>query len=83
MESAGINYNEYEFIKAVDGQFLTPTQELFDLFKGNDFGSRKGVIGCALSHYNLWKQLLDDKKNDYYLIMEDDFSLCTNFKDKL
>ena len=62
---------------------LEPTQELFDLFKGNDFGSRKGFIGCALSHYNLWNQLLDDKNNDYYLIMEDDFSLCTNFKNKL
>ena len=81
LESAGINY--IEFIKAVDGQNLKPTQELFDLFKGNDFGSRKGFIGCALSHYNLWKQLLDDKNNDYYLIMEDDFSLCTNFKNKL
>ena len=81
METAGIN--NYEFIKAVDGPILKPTQELFDLFKGNDFGSRKGFIGCALSHYNLWKQLLDDKNNEYYLIMEDDFSLCTNFKDKL
>ena len=81
LEIAGIN--NYEFIKAVDGQMLEPTQELFDLFKGNDFGSRKGFIGCALSHYNLWNQLLDDKNNDYYLIMEDDFSLCTNFKNKL
>ena len=78
--TAGIN--NYEFIKAVDGQMLEPTQELFDLFKGNDFGSRKGFIGCALSHYRLWKQLLEDKNNEYYLIMEDDFSLCTNFKDK-
>jgi GR25 family glycosyltransferase involved in LPS biosynthesis len=80
LETAGI-YN-YEFIKAVDGQVLEPTQELFDLFKGNDFGSRKGFIGCALSHYSLWKQLLDDKNHEYYLIMEDDFSLCINFKDK-
>jgi GR25 family glycosyltransferase involved in LPS biosynthesis len=80
LEISGIN--NYEFVKAVDGHILKPTQELFDLFKGNDFGSRKGFIGCALSHYNLWKQLLDDKNNEYYLIMEDDFSLCTNFKDK-
>jgi GR25 family glycosyltransferase involved in LPS biosynthesis len=83
LENAGINKEQYEFIKAVDGQILNPTQELFDLFKDNDFGSRKGFIGCALSHYNLWKQLLDDKNNEYYLIMEDDFSLCTNFKDKI
>jgi GR25 family glycosyltransferase involved in LPS biosynthesis len=73
----------HEFIKAVDGHFLEPTQELFDLFKGNDFGDRKGFIGCALSHYNLWNQLLDDKNNEYYLIMEDDFSLCDDFKYKI
>lgn len=83
LTDAGINKDQYEFINAVDGQKLEPTQEIFDLFKENDFGNRKGVIGCALSHYNLWKQLLTDKNNEYYLIMEDDFTLCSNFKTKI
>jgi GR25 family glycosyltransferase involved in LPS biosynthesis len=74
----GLNY---EFVEAVDGSQLTPTKELFKLFKGNDFGNRKGFIGCALSHYNLWKQLLDDAKNEYYVIFEDDFSLTLDFKE--
>ena len=64
---------DYQFNKAVDGYVLSPTLELKKLFKGNDFGNRKGVIGCALSHYSLWKQLLKDENNDFYLIMEDDF----------
>jgi len=32
----------------------------------------RGAIGCFLSHYTLAKQLLSDKRNNYYMIMEDD-----------
>ena len=53
------------------------------LFKGNDFGNRRGVIGCALSHYNLWKALIEDKNHAFYLIMEDDFTLCEGFKKRM
>ena len=72
----------YEFIEAVDGQNLEPTAELATLFKDNDFGNRRGFIGCALSHYNLWKQLVNDPNNEYYVIMEDDFYVCSQFKEK-
>lgn len=37
-----------------------------------------GGIGCFLSHYNLMKQLIDDPKNDYYFIMEDDIVFSKN-----
>jgi len=77
------NITNYEFIKAVDGTTLTPTIELKNLFKGNDFGNRRGVIGCAISHLNLWLKLLDDPENDFYIIMEDDFTLASNFNDSL
>jgi glycosyl transferase family 25 len=30
-----------------------------------------GIIGCAISHIKLWKQLLNEK-DDYFLIFEDD-----------
>ena len=76
---AGIPTDDCEFIKAVDGALLKPTSELKHLFRNNDFGNRKGVIGCALSHYNLWKRLIDDSHHEYYVIMEDDFVLCSNF----
>ena len=73
-----------EFVDAVDGKTLEPTYELAELFKGNDFGNRRGVIGCALSHYNLWKRLLKEPAGrDHYIIMEDDFSLGPNFKEKM
>lgn len=79
----GFKEDEYEFVIATDGSTLEPTFKLKELFQGNDFGSRKGVIGCALSHYNLWKQLLNDNTNNCYLIMEDDYILCPDFKNKL
>lgn len=75
--------DQYEFIKAVDGTKLKPTYELKKLFHGNDFGNRKGVIGCALSHYNLWKELINDDHNHYYIIMEDDFTIRSNFKEQI
>jgi GR25 family glycosyltransferase involved in LPS biosynthesis len=80
MNAAGIFANDYEFINGIDGLKLQPTLELKKLFEGNDFGSRRGFIGCAMSHYNLWKQLLEDDKNEYYVIMEDDFTFCPDFK---
>ena len=83
LDKAEIPTDDCEFIKAVDGSALKPTPELKHLFRNNDFGSRKGVIGCALSHYNLWKRLLNDSQHEYYVIMEDDFVLCSNFKKQL
>lgn len=75
-----IQFTDYEFVEAVDGKELKPTTELKDLFDGNDFGSRSGVIGCALSHYNLWNALLADTSAEYYVIFEDDVTLSSTFK---
>jgi GR25 family glycosyltransferase involved in LPS biosynthesis/tetratricopeptide (TPR) repeat protein len=71
------------WVTAVDGLQLDPTPALKQLFSGNDFGSKRGVIGCALSHYQLWKELIQDPVQDYYVIMEDDITLCEKFKTKL
>jgi len=75
--------DDYEFVEAVDGYVLEPTLYLSQLFKGNDFGWRCGFMGCALTHLMLWKHLLNDKDNDYYVILEDDAELCKDFKEKL
>ena len=64
----------YEFFEAVDGSQLKPTEFIRNLFLGNDFNYRKGFVGCALSHYNIWKKLSEDKVNDFYLIFEDDIN---------
>ena len=73
---------DYKFIEAVDGQKLDVGVDIIELFKGNDYGSRKGFIGCALSHYNLWKQLLQSS-DEYYYIMEDDVSIEPDFYEKI
>ena len=59
---------DYKFFKAVDGSKLTVTDEITKIFAGNDFGNRRGVVGCALSHYRLWNQLLADEENDFYFL---------------
>ena len=73
----------YKFFNAVNGYKLTESEELRNLFEGNDFNYRKGVIGCTLSHMKLWKQLINDKNNDFYIIFEDDLTLLPNFKENL
>ncbi len=37
-----------------------------------------GIIGCAMSHIALWKQLINDT-TDYYIILEDDSIIDDNF----
>ena len=76
------NINNYDFFEAIDGHNLIPTYEIAKLFKGNDFHNRKGVIGAALSHYTLWKKLLESDL-EYFLIMEDDLNISENFKDEI
>jgi len=77
------NMTSYEFVEAVDGELLKPNEELRLLFERNDNQYKRGVLGCALSHIQLWKQLTLDLENDFYIILEDDITLCENFKEKL
>ena len=79
--AAGIT--NYEFIRATnlktDDININFLQELF---AGNDFFNRIGVMGCALSHFFLWNKLINDTSSEYYTIFEDDLYLCDKFIDK-
>lgn len=77
------NVHNYNFIDGVYGTELKLTNEIINIFKDNDFGSRKSFIGCALTHYYLWKDLVNDEINNYYVILEDDITLSNNFMDKI
>jgi GR25 family glycosyltransferase involved in LPS biosynthesis/predicted O-methyltransferase YrrM len=77
------NITNYEFIEAVDGSELKESEELRLLFTRNNFTYRKGVIGCALSHLNIYNSLIHDNNNDYYVVLEDDLELSNDFKEKL
>ena len=62
-----------ERFPAVDSKSLELTDEIKKLFpNGLYLKKKKSEIACALSHYRLWKQLVEDKNADYYLILEDD-----------
>lgn len=83
-KNAGIE--NYDFFEALDGKLLEPSLELKKLFEGNDFHYRRGVLGAALSHLKLWKELVDEpsyNNEGFYVILEDDILLCPQFKDKL
>ena len=73
-----LNLKSYTFYEAIDGNNLELTLDIKNLFYGNDFSYRKCFIGCALSHYNIWLNLLKDNNNDYYIIFEDDIYINEN-----
>lgn len=64
---------------AVDGRDLKPCRELAVLFKDNDFQYRRGVVGCALSHYRLWKRLARSRDVRSALVLEDDALFVREF----
>jgi GR25 family glycosyltransferase involved in LPS biosynthesis len=76
-----LNYNRYS---AVNGYNLSnKSSRLQKIFEKNDFNMRKGMVGCALSHIKLYIDLLNDPKNDLYVIFEDDITFVPEFESKL
>jgi glycosyl transferase family 25 len=71
----------FTFFTAVDGSTLEMTNDTLKLFNGNDFQWRTGIMGCALSHLNCWKEL-SESQYDYYVIVEDDSEFVDNFIEK-
>lgn len=62
-----------EKFSAVDSKSLELTDEIKKLFPNDLYlKKKKSEIACALSHYRVWKQLVNDKSADNYLILEDD-----------
>jgi GR25 family glycosyltransferase involved in LPS biosynthesis len=58
---------------ATDGLNLQLTDALRHLFRNNDFQWKKSVLGCAISHNELWQQTADKKEDNHaVLILEDD-----------
>lgn len=64
-------------VPAVDGKTLAFTPRLGNLCLYNNYHMRPGVIGCALSHLQLYGQLIRDQDVSAYLIFEDDVSITT------
>ena len=73
----------FVFKEAVDGNDLKTDDPRLHTFHGNDFNDNAGTIGCAISHIELWQELLKDVNNDYYIIMEDDIKFTSNWYNRL
>tara|TARA_B100001996_G_scaffold92919_1_gene69315 strand:+ start:8788 stop:10137 length:1350 start_codon:yes stop_codon:yes gene_type:complete len=75
-----INSN-FEVIDAVDGRNIQYTDEMLSTINPWNIVNKKpksfGVIGCCLSHLNIYKKL-DYSDNDIYLIFEDDVMFAKN-----
>ena len=69
-------------VDAVYGNTLRLNRDHVKLFRNNDFKWKKGVIGCALSHYNIWLDLKNCAFSKSRLILEDDAVLDPNFLQK-
>jgi GR25 family glycosyltransferase involved in LPS biosynthesis len=67
---------------AIDGQALELTPEIEFMFRGNDFDFRRGIVACALSHLELWRDVADGDGRSM-LIFEDDVSLVDDFTAQL
>ena len=63
---------------AVDGTTLNITPQLLHLFRDNDFNFRRGIVGCALSHLALWREVAA-QADGACLIFEDDVQLGPDF----
>jgi GR25 family glycosyltransferase involved in LPS biosynthesis/glycosyltransferase involved in cell wall biosynthesis len=71
-----------ERFEAIDGRELALIPELRHLFRNNDFGYRRSVVACALSHLALWSDLVA-KDAPGMLVLEDDAILCPGFDRRL
>ena len=83
------NIKNYRRFKAIDGNTYKLKDSDRSIFKYNEMGEiirehqielRPPEIGCWLSHYYIWKELINDKNNDMYIIMEDDSVLLSNIQ---
>tara|TARA_B100002051_G_scaffold203954_1_gene194212 strand:+ start:41 stop:928 length:888 start_codon:yes stop_codon:yes gene_type:complete len=85
-KKADLNIKRYD---AVNGRKLSLEDlkknkivkiEKYSFYNHNKDGrdSLMGSIGCALSHQNIWKKLINSKNNTY-MILEDDVIIPENF----
>lgn len=78
------NVERFEAINGKDYYMTSPyIQNLFQ-FTQNFVGPNRnthGIVGCALSHYELWKEIRDI--NLPMLVMEDDITFQPRFVDKM
>ena len=85
MEKIGSQLNRlnisYERFSAIDGKSLTDIDEEAHWICGNLL-CNYGMVGCALSHIQIWKDFLKSK-DDFICVMEDDIKISAEFPEFL
>ena len=70
-------------VSAFDGSKLKLGPKVARLFAPHDFKWKKPVMGCALSHLEVWMKLANERPEiNSYLILEDDARLQPGWRDK-
>jgi GR25 family glycosyltransferase involved in LPS biosynthesis/glycosyltransferase involved in cell wall biosynthesis/GT2 family glycosyltransferase len=83
-EAAGAEFaDRCQRVEAIDGRTLVETPEMRELFRGNDFRLRRGMVGCALSHISIWRALAARAEHELALVFEDDAQPAGGFDRKL
>jgi GR25 family glycosyltransferase involved in LPS biosynthesis len=61
-------------ISAVNGKTLKLDRTVYNIFKNNRFSWKKSVMGCFLSHIDIWTKIINDNCDDntQYIVLEDD-----------
>lgn len=73
---------DYTVMPAVDGRKLNDDELSVLIDPEKSKGMTRGEIGCSLSHYNIYKKIVDDNI-EYALILEDDAQLEPNLPSAL
>jgi GR25 family glycosyltransferase involved in LPS biosynthesis len=53
------------------------------IFENNNFDYKTDIMMNALSHYKLWSEIINDDKNSYYLVIEDNAHFLKDFDKKM
>lgn len=73
----------FAFFDGIDGRNELSHEYMALLHPMARLFGHPSVIGCALSHFLLWKTLQGKKECDYFLICESDIEIPVSFTDKL
>lgn len=73
----------FRVFNAIDGKKLEPCSKIQTLCSTGDYNYRRGIIGCALSHIQLWQNFIKDARLHYLIVLEDDVTLTKYFPQKL
>lgn len=72
------DFSQYRF-SAVDGKTHTFSDEEKQIFEGNTFYNKTGVLGVSLSNIRLWKLLTESSEATHLLVLEDDIEFAEDF----